>query len=82
MPRAINKKCGSCAFLDIAESREQPCWENKCNTKRNYYYYRTRNSKLQSKVRNRGCKKPTLVRGGVNGYHHFTLVKYYLYTLR
>ena len=47
MPKTLNKKCASCAFLDIAESREKSCWvEGKCNNKRNYY--RSQESKLRS----------------------------------
>lgn len=48
MPKTINRKCASCAKLQIAESREQSCWvEGKCNNTRNYY--RTRDRKLEAK---------------------------------
>ena len=47
MPRPTNKKCASCAFLDITESKEKTCWNDyKCKNKRNYY--RSRDRKLQS----------------------------------
>ncbi len=48
MPRPFNKKCASCALLDIAESREKSCWkEGRCNNRRNHY--RSRDSKLKTK---------------------------------
>ena len=48
MPKVINRKCANCALLAIAESREQPCWdESKCKHRRNYY--RSRDRKLESK---------------------------------
>ncbi len=56
MPRPTNKKCASCAFLEIAESREKSCWvEGKCNNKRNYY--RSRESKLRSQKNSYAIKK-------------------------
>ena len=59
MPRIINKKCASCAFLDIAESREQSCWvEGKCKNKRNYY--RSRESKLESQRNSYALKQGRL----------------------
>ena len=56
MSKTINKKCASCAFLDITESREKSCWvEGKCNNKRNYY--RSRESKLRSQKNSYAIKK-------------------------
>ncbi len=59
MPRIINKKCASCAFLDLAESREQSCWvEGKCKNQRNYY--RSRESKLESQRNSYALKQGRL----------------------
>ena len=51
MPKPINKKCLTCAFLPVEESRLQSCWiEGTCNNKR--YYYKERDRKLEHKKKN------------------------------
>jgi len=48
VPRPINKKCLACASLEIAEARENSCWdESRCVNRRNHY--RSREKKLKSK---------------------------------